>query len=96
MITMQHRLIKKQRIKAVQFDGTSTHANAIEQWLKSGSYTKPSISTRDIRTVDINHHKLSGTRVLTPNDYMVLYPSGVFSIHTANYIEKAYEPVTSL
>lgn len=96
MITMQHRLIKKQQIKAVQFDGSTSHANAIEQWLKSGTYTKPSISTHDIRTVDIKHHTLSGTRVLTPNDYMVLYPSGVFSIHTANYIEKAYESTSSL
>lgn len=43
-----------EEIEAVQYDGSSTQAHAIERWIEEGEYVAPTVNTQDIRDMVIN------------------------------------------
>jgi len=63
-------------IEAHQFQGSTTSANQIKNWIETGKWRDAEIHTRDIRTLEIP--TLEGVMVATAGDYIIKGVQGEF------------------
>ncbi|AMO55552.1 hypothetical protein GZ77_09600 [Endozoicomonas montiporae] len=78
-------------ITAVQFNGSSTHAGQIENWMNGGEEPpEDSIHTRDIGFLHIE--TLEGTMEASPSDWIIKGVNGEFYPCKRDIFEKTYEP----
>ena len=78
-------------VEAVQFDGSSTSIVAIRKWISGKIYAKPSVATRDRRSMLI--HTLEGIMEVRPGDWVIKGIEGEFYPCKPDIFDKTYEPV---
>lgn len=77
-------------IEAVQFDGSSSSASAIDIWMTTGEYREPQVRTRDLRTINIT--TLEGVMRAEPGDWIIKGVVGEFYPCKPSIFEQTYEP----
>mgnify|MGYP000507122916 CR=1 FL=1 len=83
---------KSEIVTAIQFNGSSTHANQIKHWIEHGA-PEPSgdgIHTRDLKTIEIE--TMDGIQQARPNDYILKFDNGDVFAYGSKIFELIYEP----
>lgn len=78
-------------IEAIQFDGSTTSAVALEDWMRGRIYIQPSINTRDLRDLEIR--TLEGVMNARPSDWIIKGVRGEFYPCKPDVFAATYEPV---
>jgi hypothetical protein len=78
-------------IEAVRYKGSSTHAQAIEQWMAGFEYVEPGMVTADMRPLIIP--TLEGDMRAVAGDWIIRGVQGEFYPCKPDIFEATYEPV---
>lgn len=76
-------------IMAVRFDGSTTHASAIQHWIATGDYINPGLRTADMRNLEIE--TLEGVMTAQPGDYIIRGVEGEFYPCKPGIFAQTYE-----
>jgi len=78
-------------IEAHQFTGSSTSAGAIMHWVDGEDYRAPTVSTQDIRNLQIA--TLEGVMTASPGDWIIRGVQGEFYPCKPDIFAETYEAV---
>lgn len=83
------------QVLAVRYTGSSTDITALQQWIDTGSYIKPAITTHDIRTGGLWIRGVNAQ--IKPGEYLIqcTAPNGEvgYSINTADEVANWFAPI---
>ena len=87
MTTYQHYLSPDDKIAAVQWDGSSSKSAALHEWMRTGTYTPPAISTRDTRFSIV-----VGDLELDAGDWVIQDATGAFTSMSDKQFSQLFQP----
>lgn len=77
-------------VEAVLFNGSSSQANILKQWMAGQEYVHHPVMTRDL--VDLEIETLEGTMTARPGDWIVKGVQGEFYPVKGDIFLATYEP----
>ena len=78
-------------IEAIEFGGSSTHAECIKSWMETGIYSTPIIVTCDLTIIEIP--TLEGIMIAQPGDFIIRGIKGEFYPCKPDVFNSTYEKV---